>query len=203
MARELGLNPDKLGKIANHKQERWKSPLPEFIEDIYFKRFNRTEPAFVKSIDELVADEKTRREHRKQAKAEKRKAKAEMQENNPLSDEAEKTEKPSAPPAISQKPKLQDKQPKVKIRIKNGDTPETVLLKEAHLLDEAFDFFEKESVTPSHLGNVLKKMHPRYKPRRYGCKILAEIYEKLGRYEVVRTEGQETVIRRKTEKNNI
>ncbi len=27
MARELGLNPDKLGKIDNHKQEAWKAPL--------------------------------------------------------------------------------------------------------------------------------------------------------------------------------
>src|SRR6266436_2072945 len=26
--RELGLNPAKLGKIDNHKQERWKLPLP-------------------------------------------------------------------------------------------------------------------------------------------------------------------------------
>lgn len=25
MARELGLNPDKLGKIDNHKQEAWKA----------------------------------------------------------------------------------------------------------------------------------------------------------------------------------
>ena len=34
MARELGLNPDKLGKIDNHKQEPWKAPLPQFIEHI-------------------------------------------------------------------------------------------------------------------------------------------------------------------------
>lgn len=32
MARELGLNPDKLGKIDNHRQEPWKAPLPQFIE---------------------------------------------------------------------------------------------------------------------------------------------------------------------------
>jgi len=31
MARELGLNPDKLGKIDNHRQEVWKAPLPQFI----------------------------------------------------------------------------------------------------------------------------------------------------------------------------
>jgi hypothetical protein len=32
MARELGLNPRKLGKLANHQQEPWKAPLPQFIE---------------------------------------------------------------------------------------------------------------------------------------------------------------------------
>jgi hypothetical protein len=41
MARELGLNPRKLGKIANHRQEPWNSPLPQFIEDLYLKRFGR------------------------------------------------------------------------------------------------------------------------------------------------------------------
>jgi len=39
MARELGLNPCKLGKIANHKQEPWKEPLPDFIRTLYEKRF--------------------------------------------------------------------------------------------------------------------------------------------------------------------
>lgn len=41
MARELGLNPNRLGKIDNHRQEPWKLPLPEFIERLYFKRFTR------------------------------------------------------------------------------------------------------------------------------------------------------------------
>jgi hypothetical protein len=33
MARELGLNPRKLGKIANHRQEPWKArgPLPQEV----------------------------------------------------------------------------------------------------------------------------------------------------------------------------
>lgn len=39
MARELGLNPNKLGKIANHKQEPWKEPLPHFIRTLYEKKF--------------------------------------------------------------------------------------------------------------------------------------------------------------------
>ena len=73
MARELGLNPDKLGKIDNHKQETWKAPLPQFIEDIYFKRFKKTEPAHVKPIKELITDEKSKKEQKKIAKQEKRK----------------------------------------------------------------------------------------------------------------------------------
>ena len=47
MARELGMNPAKLGKIDNHKQEPWKLPLPQFIEELYFKRFGKTSPEAV------------------------------------------------------------------------------------------------------------------------------------------------------------
>jgi len=39
MARELGMNPKKLGGMANHKQERWKAPLPQFIEELHERRF--------------------------------------------------------------------------------------------------------------------------------------------------------------------
>ncbi len=44
MARELGMNPAKLGKIDNDKQEPWKLPLPEFIEELYMKPFGRAVP---------------------------------------------------------------------------------------------------------------------------------------------------------------
>ena len=47
MARELGMNPRKFGSLANHKQEKWKSPLPEFIESLYFKRFGKEQPEVV------------------------------------------------------------------------------------------------------------------------------------------------------------
>ena len=50
MARELGMNPKKLGKIDNHKQEPWKAPLPAFIETIYRKRFKRDKPKDITSI---------------------------------------------------------------------------------------------------------------------------------------------------------
>ena len=35
MARELGLNPRKPGKLANHEQQPWKVPLPAYIEHLY------------------------------------------------------------------------------------------------------------------------------------------------------------------------
>lgn len=54
MARELGLNPRKLGKLANYKQQPWKVPLPAYIERPYGKRFGRSRPERVRSIEELV-----------------------------------------------------------------------------------------------------------------------------------------------------
>jgi orotate phosphoribosyltransferase len=54
MARELGMNPRTLGKIDNHKQERWKAPLPDFIADLYEKRFHRTSPETVLTIEEIA-----------------------------------------------------------------------------------------------------------------------------------------------------
>ncbi len=52
MARELGLNPNKLGSLDNHRQEPWKAPLPEFIEHLYLKRFGRLRPTTVVQIEE-------------------------------------------------------------------------------------------------------------------------------------------------------
>jgi len=52
IARELGLNLAKLGKIDNHKQEPWKLPLPQFIEQLYFERLGKTSPDNVVSIEE-------------------------------------------------------------------------------------------------------------------------------------------------------
>ncbi|WP_341750059.1 hypothetical protein [Candidatus Tisiphia endosymbiont of Sialis lutaria] len=42
MAKRLGFNPKKLGSIANHKQEPWKEPLPDFIKTLYDKKFNKS-----------------------------------------------------------------------------------------------------------------------------------------------------------------
>jgi len=50
MVRELGMNPKKLGGLDNHKQEPWKAPLPQFIEELYFKRFKKERPENVPSF---------------------------------------------------------------------------------------------------------------------------------------------------------
>ena len=72
MARELGMNPKKFGKIANEKQEPWKKPLPAFIEHIYLKRFGRDRPADVKSIEEIFgAKERKKEEQRKKKELQK------------------------------------------------------------------------------------------------------------------------------------
>ena len=73
MARELGLNPDKLGKIDNHKQEPWKAPLPQFIEHIYFKRFKREEPETVKPLTQILKEMETKKKLQKEKKEERRK----------------------------------------------------------------------------------------------------------------------------------
>ncbi|MCD4811503.1 hypothetical protein K8R14_02755, partial [bacterium] len=62
--RELGLNPKKFGKLANHKQEPWKLPLPDFIEELYFKRFKKDRPEVVKSIERIVKKRNQKRERK-------------------------------------------------------------------------------------------------------------------------------------------
>jgi hypothetical protein len=52
MARELGFNPKKFGKLANHKQEPWKVPLPQYIEHLYRKHYKKDRPENVVSIEE-------------------------------------------------------------------------------------------------------------------------------------------------------
>jgi hypothetical protein len=68
MARELGMNPAKLGKLDNHKQEPWKLPLPQFIEEIYFKHFGQPAPDNVMSIEERVRLDHEKKQAKKVAK---------------------------------------------------------------------------------------------------------------------------------------
>jgi hypothetical protein len=83
MARELGMNPKKFGKLANEKQEPWKAPLPVFIERIYFKRFGRERPVDVRSIEEVSRAKDIKKEERRRRKQLEGESKESDQKANP------------------------------------------------------------------------------------------------------------------------
>ncbi|MFH1139518.1 MAG: hypothetical protein V1816_25845 [Pseudomonadota bacterium] len=70
MARELGLNPTKLGQIDNHQQELWKLPLGQYIEHLYFKSFKKERPDVVLSIEEKARLDHEKKALKKEAKKE-------------------------------------------------------------------------------------------------------------------------------------
>jgi hypothetical protein len=72
MARELGMNPRKLGKLDNHHQEPWKTPLRQYIEHIYFKHFGKERPDVVLSVEERVRCEEEKKARRREAKLRRR-----------------------------------------------------------------------------------------------------------------------------------
>jgi hypothetical protein len=72
MARELGMNPKKLGSIDNHDQEPWKEPLPQFIEHLYQKRFGPERPEIVVSIERHARQLTQKKAERRAAKAARR-----------------------------------------------------------------------------------------------------------------------------------
>ena len=65
MARELRLNPEKFGGLGSTKQEPWKVPLPEFIEELYFRHFKKGRPENVRSIEQIVGHANTKKAERK------------------------------------------------------------------------------------------------------------------------------------------
>ena len=76
MARELGMNPKKLGKLDNHDQEPWKIPLRQHIESLYFKRFGKERPdvALSLSIEEKIRLNEAKKARKRAAKAERKQA---------------------------------------------------------------------------------------------------------------------------------
>ena len=76
MARELGMNPKKLGGIDNHRQERWKLPLPVFVEELYLKTFGRARPENVVSIEERARQQEEKKAEKREAKLRRRAAAA-------------------------------------------------------------------------------------------------------------------------------
>jgi hypothetical protein len=67
MARQLGLNPKKFGGLANHKQEQWKLPLPEYIEYLYQKKFGKLVPDDISSLEVIDAEKRKRKAQKKKA----------------------------------------------------------------------------------------------------------------------------------------
>ena len=68
MARELGMNPEKFGSLANHDQEPWKMPLAEYVEYLYKKRFGHAQPKSVVSIEEHARRQEQKKAARREAK---------------------------------------------------------------------------------------------------------------------------------------
>jgi hypothetical protein len=50
---QVWVDARKFGHLANHRQEPWKTPLPELIEDLYLKRFGRERPEVVILIEQV------------------------------------------------------------------------------------------------------------------------------------------------------
>lgn len=76
MARELGMNPKKFSSLANHRQEPWKVPLPEFIEACYQKQFGKSQPDDTRSLEERLKNQAVKKATKKDMKS-----KNEMSEN--------------------------------------------------------------------------------------------------------------------------
>ena len=65
MARELGMNPKKIGGLNNHRQEPWKAPLPEFVGELYRRRFGRSQPETVMTIEEIARKQWEKKQERR------------------------------------------------------------------------------------------------------------------------------------------
>ena len=74
MARELGMNPKKLGKKDNHAQEPWKMPLVQFIEHLYSQRFGKNRPDIVLTIEEKVRRDEKKKALKREARLRRRQA---------------------------------------------------------------------------------------------------------------------------------
>ena len=80
MARELGLNPKKFGGYANHRQQKWKRPLGEYIEHLYFKRLGKSRPERVVSIEERAREIRRKQAQKKERQRLKRASEGELPE---------------------------------------------------------------------------------------------------------------------------
>lgn len=82
MAHELGMNPKKLGGKANHRQEPWKMPLPDYIEHLYEKHFGKPRPDRVLSIEESCKQISKREPSERNGSAGERQRRLEIEPDN-------------------------------------------------------------------------------------------------------------------------
>lgn len=68
MARELGMNLKKLGKLDNARQEPWKAPLPELIATLYFRQFGREKPDPLLTIEEIARRQQEKKDRKRAEK---------------------------------------------------------------------------------------------------------------------------------------
>ena len=68
MARELGMNPKKLGRLVPAAGEQWKATLPEFIAQCYERSQGRRAPEKVRSLEQIIEDEERRKVARRERK---------------------------------------------------------------------------------------------------------------------------------------
>jgi len=69
MARELGMNPKMLGRLVPAVDEKWKAPLSEFIAHCYEKSQGRLAPEKIRSLEQIIEDEESRKTARRERKA--------------------------------------------------------------------------------------------------------------------------------------
>ena len=69
MARELGMNPRKLGRLVPSTSQQWKASLPEFIAHCYEKSHGRRTPETIRSLEQIIKDDAKRKEAKRERKA--------------------------------------------------------------------------------------------------------------------------------------
>jgi len=63
------MSPKGFRSLANTDNKPWKAPLPQFIESLYEKKFGKTEPDHIRSIEEMASEHMAKRAERKAQKA--------------------------------------------------------------------------------------------------------------------------------------
>lgn len=88
---------------------------------------------------------------------------------------------------------------------KKPSIQEKLLQRDEALFEEAFEMAANgnSEVALSVIGTELKKLLPNYKPLHYGCKSLGAIYQKMEKYELIKTGSKKvknkTVRKKETE----